>query len=100
MSDADPSVPLLYEAGFEMPEEDEGKSIAELAKVMVKMAATVCSHTGHAMRAVHAKGHGLVRAELQVLAGCDFRFLFACGRGPGPMGLAYAAVYRHRQDAH
>ena len=54
---------------FEMPKEDEGKSIAELEDVMVKMAATVYSHTGQAMRAVHAKAHGLVRAELQVLDG-------------------------------
>ncbi|RYX98053.1 MAG: catalase [Comamonadaceae bacterium] len=59
-----------YKPEFEHPEKGEDheqETVAELSEVMVGIAATMADHTGHAMRAVHAKGHGLLRGKLQVV---------------------------------
>lgn len=69
MSDPTLVNPLRYQSAFEKPEDGEQETVAELEKVMVDMAATMAAHTGHAMRAVHAKGHGLLKGELRVLDG-------------------------------
>lgn len=83
MSDPTLVNPVAYKQAFERIEEDEAKTVAALEEIMVKMAATVYEHTGHAMRAVHAKGHGLVRGELRVLDGLPAQLaqgLFAAQR--------------------
>ncbi|MDO9405869.1 MAG: catalase family protein [Polaromonas sp.] len=72
MSDPTLIHPLRFDPSFEHPEkgeDHEAQTAAELSKVMVDMASTMAEHTGHAMRAVHAKGHGLLRGKLQVVEG-------------------------------
>jgi hypothetical protein len=65
---ADPTLvnPLRYDASFEKPEDDEVKTTAEMIDALHGVAQTMADHTGHAMRAVHAKNHGLLRGELRV----------------------------------
>ncbi|MBC7704419.1 MAG: catalase family protein [Rhodoferax sp.] len=63
------SSPLLYDASYEVPEEDEAKTMDGLVESLRKIAETTLSHSGHAMRGVHVKSHGLLRAELRVLDG-------------------------------
>ena len=59
--------PIAYRPEFEQPEPDEQQHITELTDVFTRMAGTVAEHEGHAHRAVHAKGQGLLRARLLVL---------------------------------
>jgi len=60
--------PLPYDASYEVPEEGEADTIAGLIESIHEIAATVDKDTGHARRGVHAKSHGLLRGELQVLS--------------------------------
>lgn len=61
--------PLVYEPSFETAEEDEAQTIRELEETLHKISATVHKDEGHAFRSVHAKSHGLLHGELQVLDG-------------------------------
>lgn len=69
MSDPTLVRPLPYSPAFEFPEKDEEKTIAELDQTMLEMSTTMAEHTGHAMRSVHAKSHGLLFGMLHVLPG-------------------------------
>jgi hypothetical protein len=66
---ADPTLvnPLRYDASFEKPEDDEAGTTTEMIDTLHRVARTMADHTGHAMRAVHAKNHGLLKGELHVL---------------------------------
>lgn len=59
--------PLPYDPSYEIEEEDEAKTIAELQETMRGIADTVYKDSGHAPRGVHAKSHGLLRGQLRVL---------------------------------
>jgi hypothetical protein len=61
--------PLPYQPAFEQAQPDEAEAIAELERVLIHMAQVVAVQDGEAHRAVHAKGHALLRGRLQVLAG-------------------------------
>lgn len=49
------------------PSEEE--TARELDQQMAKIRETTFEHSGHAIRSVHAKSHGLVQAEVEVLRG-------------------------------
>jgi hypothetical protein len=66
MSDPTLVNPLRYDASFEKPEDDEAGISADMIATLHGVAQTMADHTGHAMRAVHAKNHGLLRGELRV----------------------------------
>jgi len=61
--------PIPYDPSFEHAEADEAETCDALAKAIQRIADTTYAHSGHATRGVHAKSHGLLRAELQVPAG-------------------------------
>lgn len=61
--------PVRYHPDVERVEPSEAATVEELARVFVTMARTVATVQGHAFRAVHAKGHGLLRGTLAVLDG-------------------------------
>lgn len=63
------ATPVRYDPAVETFTDDEARTQAELVTTLVDMATTMADHTGHAMRAVHAKSHGLLRGELRVLDG-------------------------------
>ncbi len=58
---------VRYTPACEKPEEDESQTSDELAQTLLKMSTIMLEHTGHALRGVHAKSHGLLRGELEVL---------------------------------
>ncbi len=60
---------VAYSVNVEHADADEQATIAELAKVFTDMAQVVANHEGHAHRAVHAKGHALLRGRFRVLEG-------------------------------
>jgi hypothetical protein len=69
MSDPTLVRPLRYEARYEQPEAGESELIAELTDLLRGVAEKVARDTGHAMRAVHAKNHGLLRGVLRIPPG-------------------------------
>lgn len=62
------SMPLRYEPSYEHSEKNEADTEKDLAATMRKIQETTYRDGGHALRAVHAKSHGLLRGELQVSA--------------------------------
>lgn len=61
--------PLVYDPAFERAEDDEAETARELVDTMLQISRKVQADEGHAFRSVHAKGHGILRAQLQVLDG-------------------------------
>lgn len=66
---APPALPRRHEPAMDVPGEDEDQVAAEIIEQMMKIATTTHAHGGHAIRSVHAKSHGLLRARLEVLDG-------------------------------
>lgn len=60
--------PLRYRPDVEQIEPDEPQIARDLAETMLSIAQKTYADSGHAMRCVHAKSHGLLAARLEVLA--------------------------------
>lgn len=58
--------PVAYSPDLERPAEDEEETIAGLNEALRRILDTTSENYGHAVRAVHAKSHGLIEAELEV----------------------------------
>lgn len=58
--------PLRYDPSFEHAEPDEQQTSQELLTALHRILETTHADYGHAVRSVHAKSHGLLRAELRV----------------------------------
>ena len=61
--------PLPYDPAFEVPEEHEAQTQADLDQTLLKISETTFKDAGHALRSVHAKSHGLLHATLEVPGG-------------------------------
>lgn len=61
--------PVIYMPEFEVAEEGEAITSAELVDTLHSISKTTFKDSGHATRSVHAKSHGLLRGELRVLDG-------------------------------
>lgn len=59
--------PLLFEPAYEITEEGEIETQAELVETLHRISETTFKDCGHATRSVHAKSHGLLKGEFQVL---------------------------------
>jgi len=62
-----PAFPLRYNSSVEIPEADEEKVGQELMETMHKVSEGTLKDSGHADRSVHAKSHGILQGELEVL---------------------------------
>lgn len=60
--------PIAYRPDVERVSSDEAETIQSLKDLFADMAKKVAEAEGHANRAVHAKGHALVRGKLTVFA--------------------------------
>lgn len=69
MSQPLPPRPLPYDPAYEVLEDDEGETEQQLIDALLKISETVHRDEGHAYRSVHAKSHGLLQGELEVLPG-------------------------------
>jgi hypothetical protein len=63
------AAPLRFQPSFETPEEDEEATRAELTEAMRSIQEKTFAHGGRALRAVHAKSHGVLLGTLHVAAG-------------------------------
>jgi hypothetical protein len=60
---------LPFDPAFEHIPDDEAQTTQELADTMRSITEKTYADSGHAIRSVHAKSHGLLLGELQVVAG-------------------------------
>jgi catalase len=58
--------PVRYAPHVEEPQPEEGEAIANLEKTFQKILDTTSQDYGHAVRGVHAKGHGILRGTITV----------------------------------
>ena len=61
--------PVLFTPAVERPEEDEAKTQADLIDTLLSISKTTLKDEHEALRAVHAKSHGLLKARFTVLDG-------------------------------
>ena len=67
-------LPVPYHADCEVPEKDEIETRDGLIKTLRGISETTCEDAQHATRSVHAKSHGLLVGELQVIDGLPSYF--------------------------
>lgn len=72
MNNATPPVPpltqaLAYQPGFETAEDDEAEIHARLVETLLGISEKTFEDSGLGLRCVHAKSHGLLQGELEVL---------------------------------
>lgn len=67
MQPAATPTPVPYDEAFEMLEEAEDETAAQLTKTLLEISETTFADTGRGLRSVHAKSHALLRGELRVL---------------------------------
>jgi len=67
--DTAPASPVPYHAAVEQMEPDEPQVTEELDQTLGKIREKTFENSGHARRSVHAKAHGVLRAQLTVLPG-------------------------------
>lgn len=60
---------LRYTPAVETPDADEAETSRSLNETMRSISETTLADGGHAIRSVHAKAHGALRAELEVAPG-------------------------------
>lgn len=58
--------PVHYNPALDPPEEDERELAEELARTMREIQETTFKDEGRALRSVHAKAHGLLKAKMEV----------------------------------
>ncbi|RVT90482.1 catalase family protein [Sphingomonas crocodyli] len=63
------SEPVRFTSDVEQIEPDEAQTIASLEEQFGKILDTTSADYGHAVRSVHAKGHGLARGTLEIADG-------------------------------
>jgi hypothetical protein len=61
--------PIPYSPSIETPEPDEQDTDRQLVETLRGISEITYADSGHALRSVHAKSHGLLHAELEVIAG-------------------------------
>jgi hypothetical protein len=83
-------VPVRYQPAMETISEHEAKTIQGLIETMDRIQSIVAEDIGHAKRGVHAKAHGLLVGELEVLP--DLPLILAQGLFASPQ--TYPAVLR------
>jgi hypothetical protein len=85
-----PSSPVRYSPSVEVRHPDEQETDRQLMEVLRSISETTYRDSGRALRSVHAKSHGLLRAELEVAAGLPATLAQGLFAQPG----RYQAVMR------
>lgn len=82
--------PLAFHPDYEVPEPDEAETFAELRQSLRHIVEVTSKDYGHAVRAVHAKSHGLLEGKVEVLPDLPGYLAQGAFAKPG----SYAAVLR------
>src|SRR5579871_520699 len=84
------NTPIPFTTYVEMPSEDEAQTVQGLKETLRAILDTTSKDYGSAIRAVHAKGHGLVRGRLTILNGLAPDY----AQGLFAQGGSYEAILR------
>lgn len=84
--------PVRYDPAVEQLAPDEGETIEGLTEQFKIILDTTSKDYGHAVRSVHAKGHGLAKGRLTVVENLPAELAQGMFASPG----AYDAVLRFR----
>jgi catalase len=87
--------PMRYSSSVEQPQPDEAETIAGLEEQFGKILDTTSRDYGHAVRSVHAKGHGIARGSLRVADGLPADLAQGLFARPGD----YEAIMRFSTNA-
>lgn len=82
--------PLRYSPGVEIPEPDEAETRQGMIEALRHISEVTFKDSGHALRSVHAKSHGLLSAQLHVADGLPVELAQGLFARPGN----YPAVMR------
>jgi hypothetical protein len=85
-----PTAPLAFRPEYEQPEPDEAETFAEMRAAMRHIVEVTSKDYGHAVRAVHAKSHGLLEGTVEVPDGLPPALAQGAFARPG----TYPAVLR------
>ncbi|MCQ2030191.1 catalase family protein [Stutzerimonas zhaodongensis] len=85
MTDSLTNTPLPFDPAFEQVPDDEAESISGLIQAMREITETTYADGGHAIRSVHAKSHGLLQGEIEVLEGLPPELAQGAFAKPGRM---------------
>ncbi|WP_268800455.1 catalase family protein [Pseudomonas huanghezhanensis] len=80
--------PLMFQPSFEQIPEDEAQTSQELVDAMHTILETTYQDSGHAIRSVHAKAHGLLRGTIHVLEGLAPTLAQGAFAKPGSLPVA------------
>lgn len=89
------SRPIRFSPDVEKPEPDEAETVAKLKEQFKVILDTTSQDYGHAVRSVHAKGHGIARGRLTVADGLPPELAQGLFATPG----SYDAVLRLSTNA-
>ncbi|MGD0102492.1 MAG: catalase family protein [Rhodopila sp.] len=100
MSDA--VVPVRFDPSMEHISPHEAETHAALIDTLRSISETTFAHSGHATRAVHAKGHGLLRGKVTVLPGLPPHLAQGLFAKPGeyPAVLRFSTIPGDVLDDH
>lgn len=89
------AVPIRYTSAVEQPEPDEADTIAALEEQFRRILDTTSRDYDHAVRSVHAKGHGIARGRLRIAEGLSPELAQGLFAAPGD----YEAILRFSTNA-
>lgn len=81
------NAPLHFVPSMETLGENEAQINQSLIETLGKISQTTFDHSGHAVRSVHAKAHGVLRGELTVLDGLPAHLAQGLFSKPGRYGV-------------
>jgi hypothetical protein len=64
-----PAAPIKYSLSVETIPEDEAQTFEQLIKTLLEISEITFADSRHAFRSVHAKSHGIIEGEMQILPG-------------------------------
>jgi hypothetical protein len=96
--------PLADSAKYEIPEEGAAETRESLMETLRGVSEVTCKDDGHATRSVHAKSHGPLVGEVQVLANLPSGYAQGLFAEPGscPVAMRFMRVRKmaYAMSAH
>lgn len=80
--------PLIFQPSFEQIPEDEAETSQGLVEAMHDILETTYQDSGHAVRSVHAKAHGLLHGQIHILEGLRAVLAQGAFATPGTLPIA------------
>ncbi|RYG32198.1 MAG: catalase [Burkholderiales bacterium] len=89
-----PRHPIVYSPELDPIAPDEAEVAREITEAMLGVARTTYGHSGHAIRSVHAKSHGILKGELEIPSGLPPQYAQGLFARPGlhPVVMRFSTI--------